>query len=61
MYRSEKTCYACDTLKPIGEFALNRTKLDGHSDECRACKNAYLRERTRRIAERNMSLRMTVA
>lgn len=35
--KPEKRCTNCGYPKPIGEFARNRTRRDGHSDQCRQC------------------------
>lgn len=34
----EKRCYACGEIKPIEQFHRNKSKKDGHSEECKPCK-----------------------
>ena len=34
-----KRCPKCDTIKPLGEFNQNRSRLDGLQGICRACAN----------------------
>lgn len=36
-----KVCSKCGEIKPISEFALNKTKNDGHSSECKSCHKKY--------------------
>lgn len=36
-----KRCGSCGLLKPIEEFATNRTKSDGRQTVCRLCKKSY--------------------
>lgn len=36
--RTEKKCYACDTVKPLCEFNKNKSITDGHCSECKECK-----------------------
>ena len=35
-----KYCYRCKETKPITEFNKDRSKKDGHNDECRVCRAA---------------------
>ena len=35
-----KRCYACSNKKPLSEFYRNRSRVDGHSDECKLCNKA---------------------
>lgn len=37
VHRTEKHCHRCNTTKPIGEFAVNKTAPDWHSSKCKAC------------------------
>ena len=37
----EKRCYACQEVKPLGEFPINRTRADGRGSKCKACKSVY--------------------
>ncbi len=39
----EKYCRKCDTVKPIGEFGVNRASRDGHTTYCRECNNTTSR------------------
>ncbi|HAS56012.1 MAG TPA: hypothetical protein DCR94_01910 [Firmicutes bacterium] len=36
-----KRCYVCGEIKPISEFALNKTKKDGHNSDCKSCRKIY--------------------
>lgn len=36
-----KRCSKCKELKPISEFAVNKTKKDGHASDCKACRKIY--------------------
>src|SRR5689334_17536285 len=36
-----KYCYACKQDNPIDQFAVNRSRADGHDNMCRDCKKAY--------------------
>lgn len=36
-----KRCSKCKELKPISEFAVNKTKKDGHASDCKACRKLY--------------------
>lgn len=38
---SQKVCCTCGESKSPSEFAANRSKTDGHCDECRGCHSAY--------------------
>ena len=40
-----KTCSKCGEVKSIGDFVKNRRYKDGVTNICRACRNAYNRER----------------
>lgn len=40
----EKVCSKCGLSKPIEEFALNKTKSDGHSNVCKECFKIYREE-----------------
>ena len=40
-----KTCSKCGEVRSIGDFTKNRRNKDGLSNICRACQNAYNRER----------------
>lgn len=33
----EKQCAACGRIRPIGEFAKDNTKKDGHRSQCKEC------------------------
>lgn len=48
MYRSEKSCYSCNTIKPIDEFGKNSYKVDGRADACRECDREAARARRAR-------------
>ncbi len=39
-----KTCRICKLEKDISEFYKNRTKKDGHHDECKPCKVKLVKE-----------------
>ena len=36
-----KICSKCKQEKPISEFAINRTRKDGHASDCKACRKIY--------------------
>ena len=36
-----KRCSKCKELKPISEFAINKTKKDEHASDCKACRKIY--------------------
>ena len=36
-----KVCSKCKQEKPLSEFAINRTKKDGHASDCKACRKIY--------------------
>lgn len=40
-----KTCSKCGEVKSVGDFVKGRRYKDGLSSVCRACQNAYNRER----------------
>lgn len=40
-----KRCTDCGEIKPLDAFAKNRTRRDGHTSQCKACRKLY-RERT---------------
>lgn len=37
---ASKTCPKCKTLKPRGEFNLNKSRYDGLSSHCKLCRSA---------------------
>lgn len=37
----EKKCIVCGEIKPITEFALNKTRKDGHASDCKECRKKY--------------------
>ena len=39
-----KRCYKCDETKPLSEFWKNRSKKDGHADECHPCSKEFKRK-----------------
>ena len=36
-----KKCSVCGELRPLSEFAINRTRKDGHASDCKACRKKY--------------------
>jgi group I intron endonuclease len=40
-HRQEKKCWACLETKPLDDFYHNKTRPDGHSDECKTCNRKY--------------------
>lgn len=36
-----KKCSVCGELKPLSEFAINKTKKDGHACDCKECRKKY--------------------
>lgn len=36
-----KQCTVCGEVKPLSEFAKNKTKKDGHASDCKACRKKY--------------------
>ena len=36
-----KICSKCKQEKPLSEFAINRTRKDGHASDCKACRKIY--------------------
>lgn len=36
-----KICSVCGELKPLSEFAINKTKKDGHASDCKGCRKRY--------------------
>lgn len=36
-----KKCSVCGELKPLSEFAINKTKKDGHACDCKSCRKKY--------------------
>ena len=53
----EKQCFRCNETKPLSEFYGNRSRWDGHSDECKDCNKAlrkdYYNRNRRQIIARN--------
>jgi hypothetical protein len=47
-----KTCWKCQTIKAIDDFAKNRSRKDGRQTCCRKCKQAYDRADYQRNKER---------
>jgi hypothetical protein len=43
----------CKTLKPLEDFAINRSKSDGRSSMCKICKKAYNHEYYDRTKDRH--------
>lgn len=42
----EKRCPTCGEVKPLSGFHRNRRNSDGHTDKCKPCANAYVKEQT---------------
>ena len=36
-----KVCSICGIEKPLSEFALNKTRKDGHASDCKSCRKKY--------------------
>ncbi len=49
----EKKCGKCGTVRPLTEFAKNRTKADGLQAMCRTCKRSYNAEYYTRTKSRH--------
>lgn len=49
---AEKTCANCETSKPLAEFAVDRSRADGRTYWCSACRNA--RAKRTYTPQRNM-------
>ena len=43
--KSEKHCWACDTTKPVEQFARNKSKNDGLATECKQCVSRISKDR----------------
>lgn len=43
--RTDKTCWKCETLKPIEEFYANKSRGDGRSSACKNCSKSIAKER----------------
>ncbi len=41
---TEKQCSKCKTIKPMADFAIDKTKSTGKNSHCRKCKNKKNRE-----------------
>jgi hypothetical protein len=48
-----KYCYACKQDNPLAQFAVNRSRADGHDNMCRDCKKAYNASYYRATKERH--------
>lgn len=42
-----KVCSICGIEKPLSEFALNKTRKDGHASDCKSCRKKYRDEHYR--------------
>ena len=42
-----KVCSKCGVEKPLSEFALNKTRKDGHASDCKDCRKQYRDEHYR--------------
>lgn len=54
--KTEKRCSRCEAVKPIGDFALNRSAADGRSSTCRPCAYARIKEWRTKNPERQRQL-----
>jgi hypothetical protein len=45
---ASKRCSSCKILKPLSEYAINKTKRDGRQTVCKACKKIYNGSHTRK-------------
>ena len=41
---NEKKCSKCGEIKPLDQFAKNKTRKGGYTRLCKTCHNAYFRE-----------------
>ena len=42
-----KVCSICGIEKPLSEFALNKTRKDGHASDCKSCRKKYKETKNR--------------
>ena len=43
--RTNKKCSKCQIVKPVEDFAFNKSKKDNRGTECKSCDSAYQKER----------------
>lgn len=46
-----KKCYKCGRVLSVDAFGKKTSSKDGLQDMCKECKNAYMRERNKRISD----------
>ncbi len=60
--RVMKYCKKCDTLKPLDDFASNKSKKDGKQVQCRSCKKktdaVFFQANKEKANERNRATRL---
>ena len=50
MIRSEKECFKCKTVKPLGDFYKHSAMTDGHLNKCKKCtKNDVMEHRAKNL------------
>lgn len=50
---TDATCSACALVKPLSEFAIDRSHANGHTSVCRECRNAQQRAKYTRKPARS--------
>ena len=51
-----KKCSSCNKIKTIHEFVVDKTKKDGHTYECKICRNKSVKKRKNIIVSKNANL-----